>query len=173
MHGSILCLVLITGIAASKHHGDNSFPSHWETNVLHVRKEGLPDYSEKYHAIDTVWEDYRQNKRAFPTYLFRAAWTKLVATTYGFRFVQLPNGQTWKLFVKIGTEQDALADFKSLRPKSIERHDGDVGARLTGQVEGKYVSRLVGKPTMWFPNRSDTNRPVQSQKRARNLKFRI
>ena len=24
---------------------------------------------------------------------------------------------------------------------------------------------------MWFPNRSDTNRPVQSQKRARGLKF--
>ena len=34
-----------------------------------------------------------------------------------------------------------------------------------------HMSRLVGKPTMWFPNRSDTNRPVQSQKRARNLKF--
>ena len=35
------------------------------------------------------------------------------------------------------------------------------------------MSRLVGKPTMWFPNRSDTNRPVQSQKRARSLKFWI
>ena len=30
-----------------------------------------------------------------------------------------------------------------------------------------------GKPTMWFPNRSDTNRPVQSQKQARSLKFWI
>ena len=35
------------------------------------------------------------------------------------------------------------------------------------------MSRLVGKPTMWFPNRSDTNRPVQAQKRARSLKFWI
>ena len=26
---------------------------------------------------------------------------------------------------------------------------------------------------MWFPNRSDTNQPVQVQKRARSLKFRI
>ena len=26
---------------------------------------------------------------------------------------------------------------------------------------------------MWFPNRSDTNRPVQVQKRARSLKFPI
>ena len=36
-----------------------------------------------------------------------------------------------------------------------------------------HLSRLVGKPTMWFPNRSDTIRPVQAQKRARSLKFRI
>ena len=35
------------------------------------------------------------------------------------------------------------------------------------------MSRLVGKPTMWFPTRSETNRPVQAQKRARSLKFRI
>ena len=35
------------------------------------------------------------------------------------------------------------------------------------------MSRLVGKPTMWFTNRSDTNRPVKAQKRARILKFRM
>ena len=38
---------------------------------------------------------------------------------------------------------------------------------------GNYMSHLVGKPTIWFPNRSDTNRPVQAQKQARSLKFRI
>ena len=27
------------------------------------------------------------------------------------------------------------------------------------------------KPTMWFPNRSATNRPVQAQKMARGWKF--
>ena len=36
-----------------------------------------------------------------------------------------------------------------------------------------YMSRLVGKPTIRFPTRSDTNRHVQSQKRDRSLKFRI
>ena len=35
-----------------------------------------------------------------------------------------------------------------------------------------FMSHLVGKPTMWFPNRSDTNRAVQLQKQARILKFR-
>ena len=45
---------------------------------------------------------------------------------------------------------------------------------MTQKEERKNdLSRLVGKPTMWFPNRSDTNRPVQAQKRARSLKFRI
>ena len=28
------------------------------------------------------------------------------------------------------------------------------------------MSRLVGKPTMWFPNRFDTNWAVQAQKMA-------
>ena len=36
-----------------------------------------------------------------------------------------------------------------------------------------HMSHLVGKPTMWFPNRSDTNWPVEAQKRARSLKFRL
>ena len=36
-----------------------------------------------------------------------------------------------------------------------------------------YLSCLAGKPTMWFPTRSYTNRPVQRQilKQARSLKF--
>ena len=33
------------------------------------------------------------------------------------------------------------------------------------------MSHLVEIPTMWFPNRSDTNWAVQAQKRARSLKF--
>ena len=40
-------------------------------------------------------------------------------------------------------------------------------------IQRKFEPPLVGKPTMWFPNRSDTNRPVQAQKQARSLKFWI
>ena len=35
------------------------------------------------------------------------------------------------------------------------------------------MSSNVGKPTMWFPNRSDTNRTVHAQKNARDWKFWI
>ena len=45
---------------------------------------------------------------------------------------------------------------------------------LLDEVDGnEQLSRLVGKPTVWFRNRSDTNRAVQAQKQARSLKFRI
>ena len=37
----------------------------------------------------------------------------------------------------------------------------------------QQMSHLVGKPTMWFSNSSDTNQAAQSQKQARSLKFRI
>ena len=37
----------------------------------------------------------------------------------------------------------------------------------------KILEPPRGKTNNWFPNRSDTNRPVQSQKQARSLKFRI
>ena len=36
-----------------------------------------------------------------------------------------------------------------------------------------YFSRLMGRPTMWFRSRSDTDQAVQSQKQARSLKFGI
>ena len=37
----------------------------------------------------------------------------------------------------------------------------------------QHLSRLVGKPTIWFLNRSDTNRAAQAQKNAKGLIFWI
>ena len=44
---------------------------------------------------------------------------------------------------------------------------------LSAMEHKHYLSRLMDKPTMWFPTRSDTNRSVQSQKQARSFKFRM
>ena len=47
---------------------------------------------------------------------------------------------------------------------------------IWGRVEAEVPTKKKKKKkkkTMWFPNRSDTNRPVQAQERARSLKFRI
>ena len=69
------------------------------------------------------------------------------------------NGTHGKLFYH--TPSDFFSSSKAV--------DSDKADTAKGQY---YKSRLVEKPTMWFPNRSDTNRPVQAQKRARSLKFR-
>ena len=53
----------------------------------------------------------------------------------------------------------------------IQRQPTLLRTTAADRINIQQLSRLVGKPTMWFPNRSDTNRPVQSQKRARSLKF--
>ena len=44
---------------------------------------------------------------------------------------------------------------------------------LSPSLSETKLSRLMGKPTMWFLNRSDINRAVQPQKIARSLKFPI
>ena len=44
---------------------------------------------------------------------------------------------------------------------------------LTAEVLVLHMSLCMRKPTIWVPIRSDTNRTVQSQKKARSLKFWI
>ena len=56
---------------------------------------------------------------------------------------------------------------------SVLQYADDIAIIAESEQQLQNMSRLVGKPTMWFPNRSDTNRPVQAQKRARSLKFWI
>ena len=64
------------------------------------------------------------------------------------------------------------------RQREVHRKQRDEAIKLARERErlrycNRQMSRLVGKPTMWFPNRSDTNRAVEAQKRARSLKFRF
>ena len=44
---------------------------------------------------------------------------------------------------------------------------------LRSYQEVRKLSRVIRKPTFWFPTWSDTNQAVQLQKMARGLKFRI
>ena len=59
-------------------------------------------------------------------------------------------------------EEDGITDS--------EIDAGTVRLRIRSR---KDLSHLMEKPTMWFPNRFDTNQAVQSQKMARSLKFWI
>ena len=44
---------------------------------------------------------------------------------------------------------------------------------FTTKLPGDNLSRVMRKPTFWFPTWSDTNQAVRLQKTARGLKFRI
>ena len=81
----------------------------------------------------------------------------------------LPGSDKWKLEENRRVDQDmsTIVAAENVLKVDCKRSEDAI------KSDKKEVSRLVGKPTMWFPNRSDTNRPVQAQKRARSLKFRI
>ena len=66
----------------------------------------------------------------------------------------------------------AVDSSKSHCPRPRGKADSDQVIILSAHFKTN-LSRLVGKPTMWFPNRFDTNRAVQAQKLARSLKFWI
>ena len=49
----------------------------------------------------------------------------------------------------------------------------DVASICDIRIMRIHMSLRMRKPTIWVPTRSDTNRPVQSQKHAGSLKFWI
>ena len=98
--------------------------------------------------------------------------------TYHIAFLQCLN-----FFVKIVNEVAPVTSIKICRPcVSICSERVFLGKNVLLRLQygisqrvynNNHLSRLVGKPTMWFPNRSDTNRPVQLQNQARSLTFWI
>ena len=72
------------------------------------------------------------------------------------------HGNESKLFISVGETEVDESKWKAVNGELV------LNDKL---VLSTYLSHLVGKPTMWFLTRSDTNRPVQSQKQARSLKF--
>ena len=89
-------------------------------------------------------------------------------------FYVFPIVSLWELSVAMETTILIQSAPKNLMQSIPLPSDGShkILSRLARLIQ-KYLSRLAGKPTMWFPNRSGTNPLVQVQKRARSLKFLI
>ena len=76
------------------------------------------------------------------------------------------------------TAPAALLPTELLRPRPCYQQSycacGFATNRATAPVHSEaQVSRIMRKPTFWFPTWSDTNQAVQLQKMARGLKFQI
>ena len=61
----------------------------------------------------------------------------------------------------------------SLKEEFYNRADALIGIYPEVSRSKIKMSRIMRKPTFWFPTWSDTNQAVQLQKMARGLKFRI
>ena len=53
-------------------------------------------------------------------------------------------------------EMDFVLNLVTQAKVSDPQKKPNIWIGLTKGPDGEYLSRLVGKPTMWFPNRSDT-----------------
>ena len=130
MHGTTLLLV-ICGLAAAEYHGaTETLPETGDISIL--RRGDLQRYGTFVGAGQT---NSRRNKRAISS-VFREAWVRLLKTTLGFRVVQYSDGSKGKYFVKLGSVEDARADFYSLRPTRVIHK----GSRTAGLAENQYVS---------------------------------
>ena len=79
----------------------------------------------------------------------------------GYTWAYMQNHLSNGIVHKHGLERAVLMQSKCYTPLSIsEKKENFLN-----------FEQPRGKPTMWFPNRSDTNRPVQQQNQARSLKF--
>ena len=69
----------------------------------------------------------------------------------------------------------AIINFSSLNPFSVAVKSGLFPTRPEKQLYSMLwlIFERCHEKTMWFPNKSDTNRSVQSQKIARGWEFCI
>ena len=82
--------------------------------------------------IDTHRREGHRRKRAINTFFYN--WLRIVRTTIGVGRYQIDNIDA-KLFFKVGTLDDAVSDFYSLNPTSIDRK----GEFLTGKVGNQVI----------------------------------
>ena len=83
-------------------------------------------------------------------------------------YFDLRNFHVWNecWFRRTDLDEQGFHGWQVIDATPQEMSDGKANRYLTF-----YLSRLMGKPTIWLPNRSDTNQAVQAQKQARSLKF--
>ena len=120
---------------------------------------GIPNFL-IFDPKDTLWVLIRCHSNVPTMYVLRENIKNIKTLPMKFSFF---SSEKKKKFLYI-----AWASFHNANSESGPlQHDS-----LTSPSQ-HHMSCLMRKPTIWFLNRSDTNRPVQSRKNARNLKFWI
>ena len=143
IHVPTLLLGLMSGLATADQHGvGSSYAGDAVSKDFGVR--------ERHANIET--DKQRQRRGTSPAL---TAWAKLVKTTLSFRWLHYSDGSKFKTFIKIGSVDDAIADFNSLGPTRIQ-HVGDAIIGKAGNQAVILLLRSSGIPraTLQFGNKS-------------------
>ena len=125
---TLLLLIVVAMVTArADDHDASQYLEDADTNIF--ESHGNPSGLEVHRVATPQREDHR-HKRAITQFL--RDWLKLIKTTvWGGRYKK--DGVLVKAFFKFGTNDDAIEDFYSLNPTSIEK----VADILIGKVENQ------------------------------------
>ena len=137
-------LLLSSGCsAADQDNGSNTFVHADDSNKFHG--DIFPRDFDGYGAYIRDRQAYALRQKRGTTSVFRV-WAELLKTTLGFRWVKFHGGDNVMTFIKVGTLDDAVEDFKLLGPTRVKQE----GNTLLGQAGDKAIE-------LELP--SDTTRP--------------
>ena len=97
-------------------------------------------------GFDTRRSNDHRQKRAGAS-LFTKAMSQLLKSTFGFRWVKLSDGSKVQSFIKVGTVEDAFADFNSFGPTGVTQ----VGNKLSGRAGRQAVGVVTASPESPLP----------------------
>lgn len=141
-----MLLVLLSCFAAADQNSDGNTVDHaGDANTFHGDNflHGFVGYRDNIGVRDAF--SLRQ-KRATPSFL--RAWAELLETTLGSQWVKLHGSDKVKTFVKVGTLDDAVADFKSLGPIGIKQEGATIIGRTDDTVLRLDLPSEVGRPKL-------------------------
>ena len=127
---ALLVLLLVSGVGLQFAAGAPLSPKAYKANTQYRKPDAVVDGKRSFnaHAVN-----HYRNKRAFSP--FMNAWKALIKTTFAFQKTFHDNIPT-KTFLKIGSIDDAIADFYSLGPTRIRKAPGlGMAGRVNDEVE--------------------------------------
>ena len=143
MRVQTILLVVVSSIGAADKVGDTGRFHHAAEDTSIFRKNISPRDN-----IGVLQANSLRQKRGTSSIL--RAWTRLLRTTFGFEWVKVRGADKVKTYVKVGTLDDAVTDFKSLGPTEYRQ----LGNTLFGQAGNKFVMLDVpsdaGQPKLYF-----------------------
>ena len=136
---STLLLLIVAAMVTARADDHDASLNREDADTNIFKSHGYPSVLEIHRSyVDTPQREGHRHKRAITQFL--RDWLKLIKTTvWGGSYKK--DGVLAKAFFKFGTYDDAIKDFYSLNPTSIEK----VADILIGKVENQVIALIKRK----------------------------